>query len=122
MDDNQAMEFFFPEAGLDRKTPEETRITSLSVEPYPDGNRLRVLIEMTPFQKRPHLELSLSNSDGDIEASTSIVEPMTWKLEITLHRSGEIRNPYTLDAKLYYPEGPNSSSESCRFDITPAPS
>ena len=120
--DNPPMEFFFPEDGLERATPEETRITSLTVEPYPDGDRLRVHIEMTPFQKRPHLELSLTNSDGDVEASTSIVEPMTWKLEITLHRFGELRNPYTLDAKLYYPDGPSLPPESCRFEITPVKS
>ena len=30
-------------------TPEETRITSLTAEPYPDGYRLRVNVEMTPY-------------------------------------------------------------------------
>ena len=69
------MEFFFPEDHLNRMTPEETRITSLSAEPYPDGRRLHVNIEMTPFQKRPHLEITLTNGEGAEVASVSVVEP-----------------------------------------------
>ena len=57
------MDFFFPEDQLQRMTPEETRITSLTAQPYPDGYRLRVNIEMTPFQKRPHLEVLLNDSN-----------------------------------------------------------
>ena len=42
---------FSPKINLQRMTPEETRITSLTAEPYPDGYRLHVNIEITPFQK-----------------------------------------------------------------------
>ena len=113
------MDFFFPEDNLNRMTPEETRITALSAEPYPDGYRLRVNIEMTPFQKRPHLEVSLHNADGDEVASTSIVEPMTFKIEFTMHIRGELRNPYTLAAKLFYPDGPTTEPQTITFDVKP---
>jgi hypothetical protein len=116
------MDFFFPEDNLNRMTPEETRITALSAEPYPDGYRLHVNIEMTPFQKRPHLEVSLSNADGQEVASTSIVEPMTWKIEFTMHIRGELKNPYTLNAKLFYPDGPTTEPQSITFDVKPLPS
>ena len=115
------MDFFFPEDNLDRATPEETRITSLSAEPYPDGRRLHVNIEMTPFQKRPHLEITLNNGDGDEIASVSVVEPLTWKIEFTMHIRGELKNPYSLDAKLFYPDGPSTEPQTFTFDVTPPP-
>ena len=113
------MEFFFPEDSLNRLTPEETRITSLTAEPYPDGYRVRVNIEITPFQMRPHIEVTLKDADFDEVASTSIVEPMSWKLEFTMHIRGELNNPYTLDAKLYYPEGPTTEPQTFSFDVKP---
>lgn len=115
------MDFFFPEDHLDRATPEETRITSLSAEPYPDGYRLHVNIEMTPFQKRPHLEVTLKDSAGDEVASASVVEPLTWKIEFTMHIRGELLNPYTLEAKLFYPDGPSAEPRTFTFDVTPPP-
>jgi hypothetical protein len=116
------MEFFFPEDNLTRATPEETSINSLSAQPYPDGRRLRVNIEITPFQKRPYIEVSLNNSNGDEVASTNIVEPMSWKLEFTMHIRGELDNPYTINARLYYPDGPSAAPVSFSFNVETRPS
>jgi len=113
------MDFFFPEDQLQRMTPEETRITSLTAQPYPDGYRLHVNIEMTPFQKRPHLEVLLNDSNGDEVASTTIVEPMGWKIEFTMHIRGELKNPYTLEATLFYPDGPTTEPQIFTFDVEP---
>lgn len=100
-------------------TPQETRITSLSAAPYPDGYRLRVNIEMTPFQQRPHLEVLLIDADGDEVASSSIVEPMSWKIEFTMHIRGELKNPYTLEARLFYPDGPATEPQTFQFNVEP---
>lgn len=113
------MDFFFPEDNLIRAVPEETRITALTAEPYPDGRRLRVNLEITPFQKRPHIEVALTNAEGDEVASTSIVEPLSWKIEFTMHIRGELRNPYKLSARLYYPDGPSTEPLEFSFDIQP---
>jgi len=113
------MDFFFPEDNLNRMTPEETHITSLSAEPYPDGYRLHVNIEMTPFQKRPHIEVNIKDCDGDEVASTSIVEPMGWKIEFTMHIRGELKNPYALEATLFYPDGPTTEPKTFSFDVNP---
>lgn len=114
------MDFFFPEDNLQRMTPQETRITLLSAEPYPDGYRLRVNIEITPFQKRPYIEVTLKDSGGNDVASSSIVEPLGWKLEFTMHiRDEELKNPYTLEAKLYYPDGPSTEPQTFSFDVKP---
>ena len=113
------MEFFFPEDNLTRAVPEETKISSLTAQPYPDGYRLRVNIDITPFQKRPYIEVALHDSDGDEVGSTNIVEPLSWKLEFTMHIRGELKNPYTLTARLYYPDGPSDEPHVFSFDVEP---
>ena len=114
------MDFFFPEDNLNRMTPDETRITSLSAVPYPDGYRLHVHIEMTPFQTRPHIDIKLTDADGDEVASTSVVEPLNWKIEFTMHIRGDLKNPYTLEARLFYPDdGPSAEPVTYQFDVLP---
>jgi len=113
------MDFFFPEDNLNRMTPGETHITSLSARPYPDGYRLHVHIEMTPFQTRPHLDVKLADGDGNEVASTTIVEPLNWKIEFTMHIRGELNNPYTLEATLFYPDGPSAEPQTFSFDVLP---
>ena len=115
------MDLFFPEDNLDRATPDETHITSLNVEPYPDGRRLHVNIEMTPFQQRPHLDITITNGDGNEVASANVVEPMTFKIEFTMHIRGELKNPHTLEARLFYPDGPSKEPQTFSFDVNPPP-
>ena len=113
------MEFFFPEDNLNRMVPEATNITVLSAEPYPDGYRVHVKIEMTPFQKRPHLDVLLTDADHEEVASTTIVELLNWKIEFTMHIRGELNNPYTIEARLYYPDGPSQEPQTFDFDVKP---
>ena len=113
------MDFFLPEDNLQRAVPEETRITSLTAEPYPDGYRLRVNIEMTPFQQRPHLEVVLNDANREEVASSTIVEPLGWKIEFTMHIRGDLHNPYTLEARLFYPDGPTAEPRTFTFDVMP---
>ena len=113
------MDFFLPEDNLTRATPEETRITQLSAQPYPDGYRLHVNMEITPFQKRPYIEVILRDADSEEVASTNIVEPLSWKLEFTMHIRGELNNPYALSARLYYPDGPDTEPLIFSFDVEP---
>ena len=112
------MEFFFPEDNLQRTTPAETHITSLTAEPYPDNERVHVNIEITPFQTRPHIEVLLTDSHGDEVATTSFIEPMSWKLEFTMHLRGANQSPFTIEAKLFYPDGPQAEPVSCAFEVT----
>jgi hypothetical protein len=118
------MDFFLPQNNLDANTraaPEETKIIQLTAQPYSDGYRLRVNIEITPFQIRPYIEVILRDADGDEVASTNFVEPLSWKLEFTMHIRGELNNPYALSARLYYPDGPDNEPLIFSFDVEPPP-
>jgi hypothetical protein len=84
-------------------------LLDLRAEPYPDGKRVRVSLELTPFQQRPYIELALSDPDGNEVSSASIVEPVSWKLELTLHLRTHgtphvALGTYTLTAVLSYPD------------------
>jgi len=117
-DQDSKMEFFFPEDLAQRLPPEEVTITHLSAEPYEDGRRIRVNFEIAPFQKRPHVEMVLTDSQGNEISSASFVEPMQWKLEFTMHiRKQPADGPLDLEARLYYPDGPEAEPVSVR--ITP---
>ncbi len=109
------MDFFFPGPEVERFPPEKIRFLDLSAELNPDSKRLHVRLELTPFEKKPNIELILSDPTGQELSSASIIEPMGWKLELTLHirkdplPSGEGKIglspiPCILVASLSYPE------------------
>jgi hypothetical protein len=112
---NGGMELLFNDPQIERLSPSNTRLLDLLAHPYPDGKRLRVTLQVTPFLQRPYLELTLISPSGDLVAAASIVEPMTWAIELTLHLrpsapvSVEVQDQnnsvaYTLKAVLSYPD------------------
>ncbi len=112
---------FIPPEELSQLThPEETHILALNAVPYEDQRRVRLSLEITPFRVRPHLEILVLNAKGEEVASTSIIEPMSWKLELTLHlRDGGQHNPYTAQVLLFYPEGPQDTLRTLTFQTAP---
>lgn len=114
------MEFFLLDPQVARLPSEETRILDLRAEPYPDGKRVRVNLELTPFLHRPEIELTLTDPTGQTCTSASVIETAGQKLELTLrirtlsgakgHTSQGVRNTshsargtFTLAAHLTYP-------------------
>ncbi|MDD5468758.1 MAG: hypothetical protein PHS96_13230 [Anaerolineales bacterium] len=97
------MDIFFQDPSAIPLPPEEVRIRALRAEPRPDGKRVRVTLELTPFLKRPSGEISVSDPAGEEAASASIVESMNPKMEFTLHLRGEpAAGRYTLRAVVFY--------------------
>lgn len=118
-------EFFFPELepaeeGNLPVPPEEMRFKEVRVEPVLDNGpiRLRVYVETSPFTQRPYLEVTLFNQQGDEISSASVIEPMQRKNVFTLHvRGGQKSGKFSLQARLFYPEKPDSDSREIKFEI-----
>lgn len=101
------MDIFFQDPNAIPLPPGQVRILDLQVQPWPDGRRVRVYLELTPFLRRPNGELSISNALGAQLASISIIETMVPKMEFTLHlRGGDLAGPFRLDAEIFYLETP----------------
>jgi hypothetical protein len=117
------MDIFFADPSEVPLPPGEVRIRALNVEPWPDGKRLRVYLEVDPFQKRPNADLTLIDQDGRELSSVSIIESMTRKMELVMHLRGEAPGACTLQALLYYAALPQSvgPGETPAGDPAPEP-
>jgi hypothetical protein len=82
---------------------EEVRIRALRAQPRPDGQRVRIYLEVDPFQKRPSAEVRITNDQGVELASTTIIESMLRKMEFTMHmRPPNPTSTCTVSAALFY--------------------
>ena len=75
---------FFDDPDQAPRPPEEVRITRVRVDPLPDGRRVAVSISLTPFLKKPSLDVTLLRG-GIEERSLSVVEAMENEMQLTLH-------------------------------------
>jgi hypothetical protein len=99
------MEINFHDTGQVPLPPEETRILSLSAEPWPDGRHVAVEVEITPFQQRPNLHVCLYDAQGREVASVGAMQILQRRLGFTLHlRQPETSGRYTVQAYLIYPD------------------
>ena len=99
------MEIRFHESGDAPRPPAETRIRALSVEPWPDGRRVGVEVQITPFQQRPNLHVNIYDAQGREVASLGAMQILQTQMGFTLHlRQPDTRGQYTVAAYLAYPD------------------
>ena len=96
------MDLFFADPSEVPLPPDEVRIRALNVEPFPDGKRLRVLLELDPFQKRPNADLTLVDAQGNELSSAFIIQTMTRQMELVMHLRRPASGACTLQVVLYY--------------------
>jgi hypothetical protein len=97
------MEPFFTEPNTEGQPPEMVRFEKIIVEPYQDKNRVKLLIEITPFLEKPNIEVEIFSLDGTLISSMSIVEIIEHKFELTLHlRDENPKGEYLLKTNIYY--------------------
>ena len=97
------MDLFFSDPELVPLPPDEVRIREFCLEPWPDGRRVKVFLELDPFQKRPSLEVVVWDQAGVEAAKVSLIECVTTRIEFTIHlRRSEPVGAYRAQAVLYY--------------------
>ncbi len=101
------MNIFFTDPSEAPRPPDEVRIRKLEAQPYPDGRRVKVLLEVTPFQRRPNLDVRIQDSAGHEVASLNVVEPISPRNEFTMHlRLSNPTGEYRVIASVLYPDQP----------------
>ena len=109
------MDFFLQDPDEVKLPPEEVRLRVIRVTLQPGSNKVKVHLELTPFQKRPNVEVIITTSSGKEAAHTSILEVMLPKMELTMHlREPVPGHQYNVDASVYYqslPEPIQTSTE-----------
>lgn len=70
--------------------PEEVEVREIRAEPMPDQRRVKVHIELTPFQRRPTLAVAILDQDDARLASATIIESIDHILEFTMHLRGKV--------------------------------
>lgn len=97
------MDIFFQDPTEVPLPPEEVRIREFRAEAWPDGRRVRVYLEVDPFQKRPNADILITDEQDRKLASASIIESMDRKMEITMHLRGQVTpGEHRVKAVLFY--------------------
>ena len=101
--------------------PEKVEIRNLEVEPFPDGKRVKVRVDLTPFLERPMVEVRILGSVGEVLAEATVVECADPSFSLTLHMrslppGGEAR---MLEVQVAYPDLSLSSTKWLRFPPVP---
>lgn len=96
-------DIFFTDAAEAPVPPDEVRFRELTAQPRPDGVRVKVRAALTPFQRRPNVEVAITNAEGRELAAVSLVEAIDPIMEFTMHlRQARIPGRYTLSARVFY--------------------
>jgi hypothetical protein len=92
--------YYMPENAV---PPEEVRFEDLKIEPLSDMRRVRVRIGITPFTVPPNLRITITTPDGNMAASSAMIETINHRMQFTLHlKSAAVPGDYNLTAEIYY--------------------
>ena len=115
------MDIFFHDPSEIPLPPEEVRLRELRATPWQDGQRVKIYLEVDPFQKRPNAQVTITNTAGMEVARVSILETMTRKMEFNMHlREPQPGGEYTVETIIYYQKLP-TQEESLSEGLLPDP-
>lgn len=104
------MNIFLQDPNEIRLPPEEVRLTHVEVRPQPAGKQVKIQLELTPFMKRPNIEVTITSKTGNEVGRTHLLEIMLHKLEFTMHlRQVEFTDEFTMETTVYYQKLPEPS-------------
>ena len=97
--------------------PQDVRFLKLTVQPWPDRQRVHITLEFSPFQKRPNADIKLFDANGQEISSICIIESMYRQIDFNIY----LRNPlsegqYTIKAIAFYEEQFDKLGINCGGD------
>ena len=82
---------------------EDVRITRTRLEISPEGRRIAVDLELTPFIERPTIQLLLFNERGEPAGRLTIIETLDRVVSVVMHiREKTPTLQYKFQATVYY--------------------
>ncbi len=83
--------------------PSDVDLEEISADLDPDHKRLRVMIRLTPFQKKPSAEVTVKDPEGHLVKSAHLVQIIEPVSEITIHLPRQIpAGTYQLFVRVFY--------------------
>lgn len=85
------------------KNRDDVRILRARTEMAPEGRRVAVDMELTPFIERPTIEVRLVNNRGESAGLTNIIESLDHIIRIVMHmRDKTPADKYQAQIRIYY--------------------
>ncbi len=104
---------FFDDLGEAPKGREDVRLKQLGLYVYPDGRRVAVGFDLTPFRERPSIEVRVVNERGEAAGWLNVIETLEANFSLTMHlRDKEPTERYEVTAVVYY-----ATPETERMDV-----
>jgi hypothetical protein len=104
---------FFDDLGEAPKAREDVRLKQLGLYVYPDGRRVAVGFDLTPFRERPSIEVRVVNERGEAAGWLNVIETLEANFSLTMHlRDKEPTERYEVTAVVYY-----ATPETERMDV-----
>lgn len=107
-----SVDIFFSDPNEIPLAPEDVRILSLEAKPWPDRQRVEVRFELTPFEKRPNIKLTIMDANKVEKADLSVIETLDKSMDFTMHLRGEtLGGSYTVEMQVFYTDIDNLADE-----------
>jgi hypothetical protein len=104
---------FFDDPSKTPKSREDVRLQELGLYVYPDGRRVAVGFNLTPFLEPPSLEVRVVNERGERASWLNIIETADTNFSLTMHlRDANPTTHYDVTAIVYY-----ATPDTDRLDV-----
>ncbi len=112
------MDIFFNDPNVVRLPPEDVHLREVRITPQVDTGRVKIHLELTPFQKRPNISVSITSASGKEAARATILETMLTRLELTIHlREPDPGSEYTVETTVFYQKIPQPGEEEVEIQL-----
>ena len=104
----------------DAAEPKDVKIIALNAEPMPEIQKVRVTIQLTPFQSLPDLYFSIQDEQAAEVASVNMIETVLDQLNFVMHirkNKESIPGSYTLSCQVIYRDIGTVDTQEYAFQI-----